>query len=39
MHGLLRLREKLAEPPPRRDRAYDVAALTTPLVRPPGTVQ
>jgi NADH-quinone oxidoreductase subunit B len=37
--GLLRLREKLAARPARRDRAYDVAALTAPLVRPPGTVQ
>jgi NADH-quinone oxidoreductase subunit B len=39
MQGLLRLREKLADQPPKRDRAYDAAALTSPLVRPPGTVQ
>ena len=39
LHGLLRLRDKLAPPAPRRNRAYDVAALTAPLVRPPGTVQ
>jgi NADH-quinone oxidoreductase subunit B len=37
LHGLQTLRDKVAgdRPPPKRDRAYDVAALTAPLVSPP----